>query len=121
MIAWLGSAVTAILTFISRGFGSIFGYMTLLSGRELLNRTFMLTLLTVVFPIVIGSMFHKFAFRLLTMISDKFPEAPPAVLNLTGLAAWFADCLQLPASLSVFLGFVSMSLTMRLMTPFTKF
>ena len=75
------------------------------------TRIMLYTLFTIVLPVVLFNVFIKIQTEILTYISTQLNAADPiqnAVIELTGLGAWFADNLQLQACLSVILSAVSL-------------
>jgi len=105
--AVLRGFLTRLLATLGIGFGSYVATQTL-------TNIFMLSLFTIVLPFVIKSLFLWFAVQGLSLIAAKFVGIEPVIINLTGLGAWLADCLQVPAAVSVYLGFCSYKLYLKL-------
>jgi len=108
----LGSLVR-MPAFLTRVFSALAGWLSLSRLTGWLVTFFTFGLFTIGIPLAI----EWGLFNVLTIfgsqISDNF-DLSATVISLSGVAAWLADCFNLPAVLSVQLGFASLSLLVRL-------
>lgn len=76
-------------------------------------------LLTTLFVVVLPIILNNLIVEIMTLIYEKamtvLGDTQSALIQLTGLAAYLADLLQLPLFVSILLGAVSVSFTLNLL------
>jgi len=85
------------------------------AARFLALKIFLTTVLVLVLPVVL----NNFLIEILQAIMDKANSLSSSGVNshmmqLTGISAYLADCLQIPLMVSILLGAVSVKFTLKL-------
>jgi len=84
------------------------------AARFLALKIFLTTLLVLVVPVVL----NNFLIDILQAVMDKANSVAGStqshIMQLTGLSAYLADCLQIPLLVSILLGAVSVRFTLKL-------
>lgn len=117
IVAWLAPFLKTLWTRLGTWLAASVGIQT---ASQMFLCALLVTLFTVVLPVIL----QKYTFTMATYLLNLFGTSVnlnTIAIHFSGMGAWIAYKLGLPAAFSAYMGFVSVKLAMRLTSPFTRF
>ena len=77
--------------------------------RFVATKILMMTVTTLVLPVILYNVFTKIQTEMMQYRMDQMGtiDGNSVIVNLTGMAAWIADQIQLPEAMAIFLGAIA--------------
>jgi hypothetical protein len=106
----------ALLTFIASAFASLVGQTVV---RFAAWKLVIWTIVVVVLPIVLNNFIHSLLSDAISLVNSYSGSSSSMVVQLSGLAGWFATYLRIPEGFSILISAIVFRITIKLI-PFIR-